>query len=104
MKVFSPTTKIEGYLRENQYKLTPQTPEEEKALHEGIIMGAAKAFNEAIEQDGNYCWDKRVEGESKMRHILDAVTTLEDKYSCYNQTEIDNAQLICKKAEQLLDD
>ena len=103
MKVFSPTEMIEGYLRENRYNLSPQTPNEEKDLHEGIIMGAAKALNEAIEEDGDYCWDESGEKKSIIRHILDAVTALEGKYACYNQTESINNRLILQKALELLD-
>ncbi len=94
---------IESYLRENGYNLSPQTPEEDKALHEGIIIGAAMALNEAIEESGDYCWDEPGEKKSIIRHILDAVTALEDKYACYNQTESINNRLILQKALELLD-
>lgn len=71
-------------------------------LHNGIICGAAQFLNEIEVFDEDYQWENDVTKKSFLKVAIEAVEKVEKELSCYNETDVDNGQLILIKQGELL--
>ena len=100
-RVINPAELIERYLI-NQGALS----ERKDSMHQCIISGAAILLNDLNSNilPNNFCWSENVTKKGFTQVVLEAVTQVEEKLCCFDESEKSNRQQIFETWKRMLDE